>query len=164
MNYNYLPIGSVVRLKKGKKKVMITGFYVKTEENGKPYDYVGCLYPEGIISSDNNLVFNNDQIDEIFFLGYTNIEEQEFKTKLYEAIRKDTMDDDENSKTMEIPVDEIKKATKTRKKKNTTVKSKKKTKDDDVEILDFDIPEDEEELEMFDDLDDFVDIDETLDL
>ena len=82
-----LPIGSVVRLKDGKKKVMITGFCVSTsEEDNKMYDYCGCMYPEGVISSDKNLVFNHNQIEELFFLGYVNVEEQEFKIKLYKNL------------------------------------------------------------------------------
>lgn len=84
-----LPIGSVVRLKDGKKKVMITGFCVTTaEDENKMYDYCGCMYPEGIVASDKNLVFNQNQIEELFFLGYVNVEEQHFKLRLYENLFK----------------------------------------------------------------------------
>ena len=90
MENEYLPIGSVVLLKGGKKRLMVTGFYVRPDENSDTvYDYVGCLYPEGVISSDKNCVFNHDQIEKIYFLGFTDVEEQSFKNKLYELIKKE---------------------------------------------------------------------------
>ena len=48
MNYEkYLPIGTVVMLKGGEKRAMITGFCSVSEDDPeKIYDYNGCLYPE----------------------------------------------------------------------------------------------------------------------
>ena len=55
----FLPIGTVVLLKGGSKRIMICGFCCHgTGENDKLFDYVGCLSPEGFISSDKNLLFN----------------------------------------------------------------------------------------------------------
>lgn len=89
MNTNkYLPIGTVVLLKNAKKKIMITGFAVKGKETGdKIFDYIGCLYPEGTISSDKNLLFNHNQIDKIYHMGFVSEEEKEFKTKFNKLIR-----------------------------------------------------------------------------
>ena len=68
----YLPIGTVVLLKEGKKRIMITGFCIKPEEDkDKMYDYGACLYPEGIERTNKTFVFNHDQIDRILFMGYT---------------------------------------------------------------------------------------------
>ena len=87
MENNLLPIGSVVLLKDGKKKVMITGFYVMSEKNQDVvYDYSACLYPEGILSSEQNFMFNHDKIVEICFMGYITDEEKEFKQNLKNAI------------------------------------------------------------------------------
>lgn len=87
MKEKYLPIGSVVLLKNATKRLMITGFYVKSDENEeKTYDYVGCLYPEGILSSKENCVFNHEQIDKIFFLGYSDDEEKKFKEMLNKVV------------------------------------------------------------------------------
>lgn len=87
MKEKFLPLGSVVLLKNATKRLMITGFYVKADENGeKIYDYVGCLYPEGVISSKENCVFNHEQIDKIFFIGYSDDEEKRFKEKLNKAV------------------------------------------------------------------------------
>lgn len=87
MKEKFLPLGSVVLLKNATKRLMITGFYVKADENDKKtYDYVGCLYPEGVISSKENCVFNHEQIDKIFFIGYSDDEEKKFKEKLNKAV------------------------------------------------------------------------------
>ena len=82
-----LPIGSVVLLNNGTKKIMITGFYsVPANDNSKVYDYCGCLFPEGVISSEQNLLFDHNQIMRVCYMGYTSDEEKEFKTKLAEII------------------------------------------------------------------------------
>ena len=53
MNEKYLPIGSVVLLKNATKRLMVTGFLVSSKEfPEKVFDYSGCLYPEGIITSE----------------------------------------------------------------------------------------------------------------
>ena len=83
MREKYLPIGSVVLLKGGIKKVMITGFCSIAEENQeKIYDYCGCVYPEGYLSSDEVCLFDHDQISEICFTGFEDEEEKEFKSTL----------------------------------------------------------------------------------
>ena len=83
MREKYLPIGTVVLLKGGKKRAMITGFCSVAQENKeKIYDYSGCVYPEGYLSSNQVCLFDHDQIDKVFFLGYEDEEEQIFKEKL----------------------------------------------------------------------------------
>ncbi len=79
----YLPIGSVVLLKNATKRLMITGFcVVPNDDKTKTYDYSGCLYPEGVLTSDEVALFNHDQIDLIYALGYSDEEEKSFKSKL----------------------------------------------------------------------------------
>ena len=79
----FLPIGTIVLLKGGKKRAMITGFCsVAQEKPDKVYDYSGCVYPEGYLSSNQVCLFDHDQIDKIFFLGYEDEEEKTFKEKL----------------------------------------------------------------------------------
>lgn len=86
MNEKYLPIGTVVLLKNGKKRVMITGFLVSSD--GKTvYDYAGCMYPEGVVSSTEALVFNHDQIENIYHMGLIDEEEKQFKERLKEATK-----------------------------------------------------------------------------
>lgn len=79
----YLPIGTVVMLANGTKRLMITGFcIVPNEGDNKMYDYCGCMYPEGIISTDEVALFNHDQIAQVYYVGYKDEEEEAFKTKL----------------------------------------------------------------------------------
>ena len=85
----YLPIGTVVMLKGGKKRVMITGFCSMANDNqGVMYDYSGCLYPEGFLSSNETALFNHDQIAQIYHLGLVDDEEKAFKASLNEMVAK----------------------------------------------------------------------------
>lgn len=83
----YLPIGSVVMLKGGTKRVMVTGFCtVPNEDKEKVYDYSGCLYPEGVISTEQVLLFNHSDIEKIYYLGYIDDEEKKFKERLLKVL------------------------------------------------------------------------------
>ena len=83
----FLPIGTVVKLNGGAKRVMITGFCtIASDDNSTMYDYCGCLYPEGVVSSDKNLLFDHNQIAKIYALGYSDDEEKNFKVKLKEVL------------------------------------------------------------------------------
>lgn len=88
-NYGrFLPIGTVVLLKGGKKRLMITGFCSFDEgKKDRAYDYTGCLYPEGIISSKQMALFDHSQIDKIYHLGLSDQEEKEFKAKLNASLK-----------------------------------------------------------------------------
>ena len=95
----YLPIGSVVLMKDAKKRVMITGYAVTSPESGnKVWDYIGCLYPEGMISPEKNLLFDHSQINKIFALGYSDDEQKKFMTILDKAteMRKERLAKDAN--------------------------------------------------------------------
>ena len=73
MNYTgLLPIGSVVTLKKIEDQdVMIVGYCAeKTDETKQLFDYCGCLHPVGMLSRENTLLFNHDQIQKIRGIGY----------------------------------------------------------------------------------------------
>ena len=83
----YLPIGTVCMLKNGKKRVMITGFCtIPEDDKSKIYDYNGCLYPEGVISTNQTIVFNHDMIDKIYYMGYIDGDEKEFQDKLKKLV------------------------------------------------------------------------------
>lgn len=88
MPEKFLPIGSVVLLKEGTKRLMITGFCVIAKDNSnKIYDYCGCLYPEGVISSDQTALFNHEQIDKIYYIGLNDDENNEFQKTLKELLK-----------------------------------------------------------------------------
>ncbi len=87
---NLLPIGSVVLLKNGEKKLMIIG--IMQSDRGrkkKNYDYLGELYPEGHLGEGvHQYLFNHEDIDEIIFRGYEDDERAKFLKSL--------SDEDEN--------------------------------------------------------------------
>ena len=89
MNYQkFLPIGTVVMLNGGQKRVMITGFLTRPNDNPNVvYDYSGCLFPEGILTSEQTMVFNHNQITQIYHLGLSDDEEKAFKQNLNQILQ-----------------------------------------------------------------------------
>lgn len=82
-----LPVGSVVLLKGGQHRAMIIGYCQRRIDNpGVIYDYVACLYPEGYISADKNYLFNRDQIDKIYHVGYQTDGQFAFAEKIEAAV------------------------------------------------------------------------------
>ena len=109
----YLPIGTVVLLKGGKKRAMITGFCsVAQEKPDKIYDYSGCVYPEGYLSSNQVCLFDHDQIDRVFYVGYEDEEEKLFKEKLNRIV--DTIEKERaENPSQEVASEEVEKAPET---------------------------------------------------
>ncbi len=83
MKEKYLPIGSVVLLKGGTKKVMINGYCVVAQEKpDKMFDYRGCPYPEGIMDDKGVALFDIDQIETVYFKGFRNNDSLDFIDRL----------------------------------------------------------------------------------
>ncbi len=102
MREKFLPIGTVVLLKGGKKRAMITGFCSIAQENQeKIYDYSGCVYPEGYLSSNQVCLFDHDQIEKIFFVGFEDDEERIFKDKLNKIVA--SIENDESPQAAPAP-------------------------------------------------------------
>jgi hypothetical protein len=92
MTDNWLPIGSVVLLEEGNKLLMIYGRAQKQTNADTLWDYIGCPFPEGNIGPDYTFLFNKDQIERVFFIGYQTIEEFE----LVERLEKELADNQDN--------------------------------------------------------------------
>lgn len=95
-----LPIGTVVLLKGGLKKVMITGYSsVSREDSDKVYDYNGCIFPEGLMENVYCL-FDVSQIEEVFYEGlrdddydkYTDKRKSLVSGNLYGNIKRNELD------------------------------------------------------------------------
>ncbi len=88
MNYEkYLPIGSVVMLKNGTKRLMVTGYGIMpNDDETKIYDYCGCLFPEGVIDTEEVAVFNHEQIDKVYCIGFKDEEQEKFMQELKENL------------------------------------------------------------------------------
>ena len=78
----YLPLGSVVLLEGGDKRVMIYGRRQQAIADAVTWDYIACLYPEGNLDEDHSYLFNHDQIDRVYFIGFQDDEELEFQELL----------------------------------------------------------------------------------
>jgi hypothetical protein len=68
-NKDWLPIGSVVRLEGGERLVMVAGYLAIDSENGRIWDYLGYLHPEGN-QHDDAVFFQRELVDEVFQLGF----------------------------------------------------------------------------------------------
>ena len=77
----FLPIGTVVLLKGGKRELMITSYCImpsgdvydkngKVDVTGQVFDYGACFYPEGIVTSDQLFACNHEQIERVCYMGY----------------------------------------------------------------------------------------------
>lgn len=79
-----LPIGSVVLLRGGQKRLMIYGIKQTDTSTGTEYDYIGVLYPEGNLGNEGHFFFNGEDIQKVCFIGYRDSEWQAFITTLAE--------------------------------------------------------------------------------
>lgn len=86
----FLPLGSVVMLKNGKHRAMIIGYGAKIAEDDTAtvYDYIGCLFPEGVFTTDESMVFNHTEIKTIYYMGLVDEEVNQFHARLKEVINK----------------------------------------------------------------------------
>ena len=78
-----LPIGSVVLVKESTKRLMLVGRYQRdASPERRIWDYSACLYPEGILNPEQLFLFNNDAIEQVFFLGFQDGEEFDYIRRL----------------------------------------------------------------------------------
>lgn len=80
----YYPLGTIVLLEGGNKKIMICGRYQEKLDTKELFDYCACLFPEGVIESNQMYLFQHEDIKEVFYTGYENEEEIEFQKVLQE--------------------------------------------------------------------------------
>lgn len=66
---------------------MIIGILQKNGD-GKTYDYMGCPYPEGVLSSESMFLFNHADVADIKFLGFDDVERQMFIKNLEKELDK----------------------------------------------------------------------------
>ena len=89
----FLPIGTVVLLKGGKKELMIMSYCIipsgeiydksgKVDSKGKVFDYGACFYPEGMVTSDQLFAFNHEQIEKVCYKGYETENQKEISEVL----------------------------------------------------------------------------------
>lgn len=84
----FLPLGSVVTLKNGTKRVMIVGRLQNKTGEEEIYDYASVLWPEGLVDSSHFYLFNQEDIDCMYHVGLEDIEEFNFRFRLEEECKK----------------------------------------------------------------------------
>lgn len=75
-----LPIGSIVYLKEGSKKLMILnrGPLVVLDKKTRMFDYSACAYPVGLVEGQV-FYFNEENIDRVLFEGFKDEDEARFQ-------------------------------------------------------------------------------------
>ena len=88
-----MPIGTLVKIDTLEMKVMIIGYASVDKKNmNKIYDYCGCIYPEGVITSERNILFNHSDIKEILELGYSDEEQINWNNKMKSLLTREQTD------------------------------------------------------------------------
>lgn len=73
----FLPLGSVVYLKEGNKKLLIVsrGLIIKQGNTPVFFDYGGVMYPEGV-QDDKMAYFQHESITKVVFEGYRDLDDE----------------------------------------------------------------------------------------
>lgn len=85
--HEILPLGTIVLLINGSKRLMIYGRYQQHPDTGTSFDYAGCLYPEGNIDSKHIFLFNHSDIETVVFEGYSDSENEQFLKNVKAALQ-----------------------------------------------------------------------------
>ena len=81
----YLPVGSVVLLGGANRRLLIHGVRQRQSEDVNTlWDYLGCPFPEGHMDNRLTFLFDHDQIEQVFFVGLQDAEQQVFAEALLE--------------------------------------------------------------------------------
>jgi len=92
MKKELLPIGSVVQLNGATKRIMICGRIQEEVESKITYDYSACYFPEGIINPEELFLFNNDDIELVYFVGLQDTEEFEYRSYINQKLEENNND------------------------------------------------------------------------
>ncbi len=84
---DFLPVGTIVKIRLNKELFMITGFCTVDGKTNEVYDYLLVMYPFGYYSPDNVMMVNKNLIKRVIKLGYISDEEKKFKEELNRSIK-----------------------------------------------------------------------------
>lgn len=84
---DYLPLGSVVYLHEGNKKMIIIarGLVAKNGDGHIFFDYGGVPYPEGLMD-DQMAYFQHDGIKRIVFKGFSDLDDEATVEKINDYV------------------------------------------------------------------------------
>lgn len=75
---NFYPVGTIVSLFNTKERLMIAGYLQRNNQSDKIWDYVGVLYPVGFLTPNRMVLFDQEQIENIYYIGCQNVEHFKF--------------------------------------------------------------------------------------
>lgn len=84
--HEILPLGTILTLQGGTKKLMIIGRIQEDKSSKKIYDYAACFYPEGLLDPEELYLFQHEDIDLIFYVGMQESEEFAFRSFIEEKL------------------------------------------------------------------------------
>ena len=87
MNMQFLPLGTVVRVKDAQPLFVLTGYQVNNGKN-EIKDYCAVRAPLGQLNRTDIYLFNADVIEEVVFEGYQSSEYQKLTALIEEKTRK----------------------------------------------------------------------------
>ena len=88
----YLPLGTILQLEGAEKNIMVIGYRAYDPDNWKDSgDYCAVPYPEGLLSSDNIIIFREDDIDHIYMYGALDLDAREFLHYLKDVTEEELM-------------------------------------------------------------------------
>lgn len=89
MKQDILPLGSIVYLNEGNKKVMIIarGLVTKHKDGFIYFDYGGVPYPEGLVDA-KMVYFQHEAVARIVFEGYSDLDEEATADKIRLFVQK----------------------------------------------------------------------------
>ena len=77
-----LPLGTVVLLKDATRYLVVIGYSIVAQGEEKVWDYLGCPYPVGVVSTNSNLLFDKEQIDKVVHWGFSDEEGEKFRNQI----------------------------------------------------------------------------------
>ncbi len=88
----FLPVGSVVSLKDGSKRLAVVGRCLRQPGSDEIHDYAAVLFPEGMIDSSKVWLFDEEDIERVWFVGMQDEEEFRFRNFLYDKLNGEDKD------------------------------------------------------------------------
>lgn len=89
MKQDILPLGSIVYLNEGNKKVMIIarGLVTKHKDGFIYFDYDGVPYPEGMVD-EKMAYFQHEAVAKVVFEGFSDLDEEATAEKIRAFVKK----------------------------------------------------------------------------
>ena len=107
-----LPVGSCIKINNNSKMIMIAGYLPYDNDSKILYDYIGIYTPIGIRKNKEKLILNkdyiffkNNDIEKLYFIGYSNDKSEFYRKYLLDMKNKiEDMNQDLSFETLKIIV------------------------------------------------------------